>query len=170
LQIQRLISRYGADQYPPTTRSATDRGSVLCAADDAEQAFLLLGDGAERWLGETCSTGVARVRAKMAGAMELAAMIGATRSARRLGMAALAGRFAENDLASIIDHLGRAEVAEDPGEDSAQGDWFLRPNRSSNTCAPVTMSSRRRAPSPAGSWVGRPAVPCLRLHTYFTGV
>jgi hypothetical protein len=49
----------------------------------------------------------------MARAAELAAVVGAGRVDEALGLAAIAGRFADGDLASIIDHLA-AERA--PGE------------------------------------------------------
>jgi hypothetical protein len=41
----------------------------------------------------------------MARAVELAAVVGADRADAALGLAAIAGRFADGDLASIIDHL-----------------------------------------------------------------
>jgi hypothetical protein len=41
----------------------------------------------------------------MARAVELAAVVGAGRADEALGLAAIAGRFADGDLASIIDHL-----------------------------------------------------------------
>jgi hypothetical protein len=46
----------------------------------------------------------------MADAVELAALVGADRVEEALGLAAVAGRFADGDLASILDHLraGRA--------------------------------------------------------------
>jgi hypothetical protein len=50
----------------------------------------------------------------MARAVELPAVVGADRVDAALGLAAIAGRFAVGDLASIIDHLA-AEGA--PGED-----------------------------------------------------
>ncbi len=81
--------------------------------DDLERAFLVLGDGAERWLREACATGVSRVRVKMAQAVELAALVGAAPVDRALGMAAVAGRFGEGDLASIVAHLERGRPAED---------------------------------------------------------
>jgi hypothetical protein len=49
----------------------------------------------------------------MAKAVELAALVGATPVDRALGMAALAGRFDDNDLASIVEHLGRHDAVED---------------------------------------------------------
>jgi transposase len=99
--------------YPDHPGGNGPRIRPLRPKDDAERAFLAIGDGAERWLREACSTGVTRVRAKMAAAVELAALVGATPTDRALGMAALAGRFEEADLASIVDHLGRHDAVED---------------------------------------------------------
>ena len=72
---------------------------------EAEAAFLALGDGARRWLTEAAAAGAARIRSKMTRAVELAAVVGADRVDAALGLAAIAGRFADGDLASIIDHL-----------------------------------------------------------------
>lgn len=78
-----------------------------------EVAFLGLGEGAHRWLVEAAATGVARIRAKMTRAVELAAVLGCDRVDEALGLAAIAGRFAEDDLASILDHLGAAGPPDD---------------------------------------------------------
>ena len=72
---------------------------------EAEAAFLAIGDGAQRWLAEAAASGAARIRSKMARAVELAAVVGADTVDAALGLAAIAGRFAGGDLASIIDHL-----------------------------------------------------------------
>ena len=72
---------------------------------EAETAFLAIGDGAQRWLAEAAASGAQRIRSKMARAAELAAVVGAGRVDAALGLAAIAGRFADGDLASIIDHL-----------------------------------------------------------------
>ena len=72
---------------------------------EAEAAFLAIGDGAQRWLAEAAASGAARIRSKMARAVELAAVVGADKVEAALGLAAIAGRFADGDLASIIDHL-----------------------------------------------------------------
>jgi len=72
---------------------------------EAEAAFLALGDGAGRWLAEAAASGAGRIRSKMARAVELAAVVGSDKVDAALGLAAIAGRFAEGDLASIIDHL-----------------------------------------------------------------
>jgi transposase len=101
------------EHYPDHPGGNGPRIRPLRAKDETERAFLVLGDGAERWLREACSTGVARIRAKMVKAVELAALVGAAPVDRALGMAALAGRFEENDLASIIEHLGRHDAVED---------------------------------------------------------
>ncbi|MDA8046669.1 MAG: hypothetical protein M0Z30_15745 [Actinomycetota bacterium] len=49
----------------------------------------------------------------MASAVELAALLGSEPVDRALGVAALAGSFAEGDVTSIVEHLERAEAAED---------------------------------------------------------
>ena len=72
---------------------------------EAEAAFLAIGEGAHRWLTEAAAAGASRIRSKMARAVELAAVVGEARTDAALGLAAVAGRFADGDLASIIDHL-----------------------------------------------------------------
>jgi transposase len=101
------------EHYPDHPGGNGPRIRPLRPRDDTERAFLVIGDGAERWLREACSTGVARIRSKMVRAVELAALVGAAPVDRALGMAALAGRFEEGDLASILEHLGRHEAVED---------------------------------------------------------
>lgn len=73
----------------------------------AEIAFLAIGPGAHRWLTEAGAIGTVRIRAKMAHAVELAALLDADTVDTALDMAAEAGRFAEGDLASIADHLAQ---------------------------------------------------------------
>jgi len=77
-----------------------------------ERAFLALGVGAERWLVEAAAIGAQRVRSKMARAVELAALVGADAVDDALGLAAVAGRFDDGDLASILDHraAGRSSL------------------------------------------------------------
>ena len=101
------------EHYPEYPPGNGPRIRPLRPADDAERAFLALGDGAERWLREACGSGVSRIRTKMAQAVELAALVGATPVDRALGMAAIAGRFEEGDLASVVEHLGRKGAIED---------------------------------------------------------
>lgn len=88
------------------------RGARPRPVDPTERAFLLIGPGAETWLVEAAASGASRVRSKMARAVELAALVGRERVEVALATAAAAGRFAEADLASILDHLASRE----PGE------------------------------------------------------
>jgi hypothetical protein len=73
-----------------------------------EVAFLGLGAGAHRWLVEAAAAGTQRVRSKMATAVELAAVVGIEKVDQALGLAAIGGRFDEEDLTSICDHLAAA--------------------------------------------------------------
>ncbi|WP_088801203.1 MULTISPECIES: hypothetical protein [unclassified Streptomyces] len=73
-------------------------------AGDAEEAFLGLGPGAKSWLIEAGAAGTTRIRVKMAVAVELAALIGPAEVDLGLGLAATAGRFAEDDVMSIVQH------------------------------------------------------------------
>jgi transposase len=85
----------GNGPHPPRPR----------ARSDAEAAFLAIGDGAERWLIEAAAVGAQRVRSKMARAVEFASLLGTQRVEQALGLAAVAGRFDDTDLASMLDHL-----------------------------------------------------------------
>jgi transposase len=77
----------------------------------AEVAFLELGEGAARWLTEAGAAGAQRIRAKMARAVELAAVVGGATVDQALGLAAITGRFADDDLPAIVDHLAAAGQA-----------------------------------------------------------
>jgi hypothetical protein len=101
------------EHYPHHPGGNGPRQPKPRARTEAEAAFLAIGDGARRWLAEAAASGTVRIRSKMARAVELAAVVGADRVDAALGLAAIAGRFAAGDLASIIDHLA-AEGA--PGE------------------------------------------------------
>jgi hypothetical protein len=76
-------------------------------------AFLGLGEGAHRWLVEAAAAGAQRVRSKMARAVELAAIVGVEKVDHALGLAAIAGRFGDTDLASILDHLATSGAPHD---------------------------------------------------------
>jgi hypothetical protein len=78
----------------------------------AEAEFLAIGDGAGLWLAEAAASGTRRVRAKMAEAVQLAALHGAAAVDRALGQAAAAGRFADAGLASILAHQAVAASGE----------------------------------------------------------
>jgi Mu transposase, C-terminal domain len=101
------------EHYPHHPGGNLPRQPRPKARTTAEEAFLGLGEGAHRWLVEAGAAGVTRVRAKMHRAVELAAVLGARRVDEALGLAAIAGRFADADLASICDHLAAAGAATD---------------------------------------------------------
>ncbi len=74
------------------------------ARSAAERDFLAIGDGAALWLVEAGAAGTVRPRVKMANAVSLAALHGRAAVDRALAEAAVLGRFAEGDLASIVAH------------------------------------------------------------------
>lgn len=67
-----------------------------------------IGPGAGRWLKEAGPAGAVRIRAKMARAVELATVLG---NDQALGLAATAGRFADDDLLSILGHIADSKPA-----------------------------------------------------------
>jgi transposase len=75
----------------------------------AETEFLALGDGARLWLTEAAAAGTTRMRVKMAEAVTTAKLVGIAPVDWALGHAAVHARFAEADLASILDHHARAQ-------------------------------------------------------------
>jgi transposase len=98
--------------YPHHPGGNLPRPPKLRARTAEEVAFLGLGEGARRWLVEAAATGVTRIRAKMARAIELSAVLGGEQVDEALGLAAIAGRFAEDDLAAICDHLAASGLPE----------------------------------------------------------
>jgi hypothetical protein len=102
--------------YPPAPPGALHREPKARSAAEAE--FLAIGAGAALWLAEAGAAGAARVRSKMARAVQMAALHGAQAVDRALGQAAAAGRFADGDLAAIIAHQASAA----PGEPSRAGE------------------------------------------------
>ena len=92
--------------YPPAPPGALGRTPKPRTA--AEAQFLAIGDGAGLWLAEAAAAGTARVRSRMAQAVQLAALHGAAAVDQALGRAATAGRFADGDLAAIIAHQATA--------------------------------------------------------------
>jgi hypothetical protein len=86
--------------YPPRPAGALNRQPK--ANNDAEALFLALGEGARMWLVEAAAAGTSRIKVKMADAVTLARLHGVDRVDWALGHAASFGRFADNDLASIL--------------------------------------------------------------------
>lgn len=95
--------------FPPAPEGALDR--TPRPRDTAELAFLAIGPGAGLWLTEAAEAGTARIRVKMAQAVQLAGLFGTTEVDAALGHAAVHGRFAETDLASILDHRATRPAA-----------------------------------------------------------
>ncbi len=117
--------RHVEEHFGPTPEGPLHR--VPRAGNDAEAAFLALGAGAALWLTVAGETGVARPRPKMAEAVALGALHGTAVVDWALGHAAVMGRFAEGDLASIIAHHASAT----PGEArSADEGHTLQPGTS----------------------------------------
>ena len=108
--------------YPPRPAGPLNRQPK--ATNEAEAEFLALGEGARLWLIEAASAGTSRIKVKMANAIELARLHGVDRVDWALGHAASYGRFAEDDLASIL-------AANPPGQrHSANEGHSLQPGTS----------------------------------------
>ena len=89
------------EHYPPDH----PRGQRTPKPGDPEEAaFLALGDGAGQWLVQACAADASRVRSKMIEALTLASLFGPAPVDRALGVAAVAGRFGDGDLAALLDH------------------------------------------------------------------
>lgn len=101
------------EHYPHHPGGNLPRPPKVRPRTAAEVAFLDLGEGAHDWLIEAGAVGAQRIRSKMARAVELAAVVGAQAVDDALGLAAIAGRFAEDDLASIVDHRAGAGASVD---------------------------------------------------------
>ena len=104
------------EHYPPSARGV--RTPTPTSA--AEEAYLAIGPGAASWLEEAAAEGERGIASKMAEAVALAKLRGAGAVDRALGTAAMAGRFNDADLRSILDHQafhdGPAAPSR-PGED-----------------------------------------------------
>ena len=99
------------EHYPPPTAAARADGErVPRAGSAAEAEFLALGPGASSWLVEAAGAGARGVRRKMAEAVALAKLHPPGQVDRALGTAAVAGRFAENDVLRILAHQAGRDV------------------------------------------------------------
>lgn len=88
--------------FPPAPAGALERTPTPKSVADSE--FLALGEGARIWLVEAAHAGTSKMRVKMAAAVQLARLFNPADVDWALGHAAVHGRFAEADLASILDH------------------------------------------------------------------
>jgi transposase len=105
--------------YRPRPPGALERQPK--ATNEAEAAFLDLGEGARMWLVEAGATGTVRIKVKMAAAVSLARLHGPEAVDIALGQAALYGRFAEGDLASFIAAQPRGDHHRASEDHSLQG-------------------------------------------------
>jgi hypothetical protein len=94
--------RVADEHFPPQPEGPLQRTPRARTA--AEAQFLALGEGAALWLVEAAAAGCHRMRAKMAEAVDLAALHDRAAVDRALGQAATAGRFGHGDLAAILAH------------------------------------------------------------------
>lgn len=100
------------EHYPPPTAAANAAGQRTPRAGSATEAeFLALGPGAASWLVEAAGSGARGVRRKMAEAVALGKLHPPGEVDRALGAAAVAGRFAENDVLRILAHQAGREVS-----------------------------------------------------------
>jgi transposase len=97
------------EHYPPRPAGALERRPK--AASDDERLFLAIGPGAERWLIAAAAAGTTKLRRKLAEAIALAKLHGNDQVDEALQAAAAAGRFGEDDLASILAHRGAQVIA-----------------------------------------------------------
>jgi transposase len=108
------------EHFPPAPAGALERRPR--AKNTAEVEFLALGEGAHMWLREAAAAGSTKMRVKMAQALALAKLFDPGEVDWALGHAAVHSRFAEADLASILDHhagtrTGGARIEHRAGED-----------------------------------------------------
>jgi transposase len=96
------------EHYPPRPAGALERRPR--ARSEQEREFLQIGEGAERWLKRAAAEGTARIRRKMAEAVDLAKLHGTGPVNDALARCASYGRFADGDLASILAHQQTATV------------------------------------------------------------
>jgi len=101
--------RIREEHYPPRPAGALERRPKPRSSEEA--AFLALGPGAEAWLVRAAAAGTARVRRKLAEAVELAKLHGSEAVEQALAAAAEAGRFGEGDLAAILQHQQRGPAS-----------------------------------------------------------
>jgi hypothetical protein len=125
--------------YPPRASKDGDRAPRANTAEEA--AFLALGPGAAAWLIEAAAAGTRRVRRKMAEAVALGKLHGVARVDQALGAAAIAGRFADNDVIRILATKPAARTPNRPGP--------VKPT-ACNPAPPPGPTSAPRGPCPDG--------------------
>ncbi len=115
------------EHYPPRPAGALERKPR--ALSEQEREFLEIGPGAERWLKRAAGEGTARIRRKMAEAVDLAKLHGADPVSEALERCATYSRFADGDLARVLAHQQQARVitlpnrSEDPSLQASTRGW-----------------------------------------------
>lgn len=122
--------------FPPAPSGALERKPL--ARNESEAAFLGLGAGARLWLAEATAAGTTKIRLKMAQAVTLAKLFEAKDVDWALGHAAVHARFAEADLASILDH--HATAADGPASRAGEGGSLTQ--GTSSWAAPGTPTTK----------------------------
>jgi len=108
------------EHFPPTPAGALERRPR--AKNAAEVEFLALGEGAHMWLSEAAAAGSTKMWVKMGQALGLAKLFDPAEVDWALGHAAVHGRFAEADLASILDHHAGARARTQHQPDNRAGE------------------------------------------------
>jgi DNA replication protein DnaC len=152
------------DDHFPGTRTKVPGDYEVRARSADEAAFLAIGEGARTWLIEAAAAGTARMNVKMAEAVTLAKIAGTDHVDRALGDAALHGRFAHPDLASILNANIRRTTTHTANEATSltqgTGAWAAIGNPALNTTSqqhrhgggpmsPVTTTNTAAPPLPA---------------------
>jgi transposase len=123
----RLVGRGQAsiahEHYPPRRSDPLVRQPRPTHLAEAE--FCAIGEGARLWLVEAAGVGVRGIEAKMADAVALGRLYGDDVVDHALGLAAMAGRFGDADLLSVL-LSGRAG-----GHGPVESDHTLQPGTSS---------------------------------------
>jgi len=116
------------EHYPPRPAGALERRPRAQSAD--ERAFLQIGSGAEAWLIAAAAAGTARIRRKIAEAVDLSKLHDPGEVDHALRTAAAAARFGEGDLAAILAHHEDAKVIEFPAARASEQQSLQRSTRS----------------------------------------
>jgi hypothetical protein len=90
------------DDHYPVRKDPISREPRATKPEEAR--FLALGEGAKLYLVEAAASGARRIERRMAEAVTLSALHGVPAVDAALGIAAMAGRFLDGDLESIIVH------------------------------------------------------------------
>ena len=111
------------DAHFPDHTDKTPGDYVIVPRSKAEAEFLGIGAGARAWLLEAAAVGTARMNQKMAEAVTLSKIAEAADVDAALGIAAVHHRFANGDLASLLNAAGSATTTRSAGESKslAQG-------------------------------------------------